>query len=226
MKAGGPERVAPPRGHPLPPDTMRRSVAIAALALVAAAAPRLVEARPGRVRSFLELRQDAVVRQGWDLSCGAAALGTILTYELGDRVTEKEIVDAMLRGADAARIRARGGFSLLDLKRYAVARGHAAAGYGDLDLPRLSALGVAIVPTLDKAGPHFMVFRGVVDGRVLLADPAYGNRTLPTPTFERIWSPRVAFVVRRGGAALPPGERNVATLVPPRVVREAIGVRP
>jgi predicted double-glycine peptidase len=208
---------------------MRRPSAIPALLAAAVAlAPRQVAAASrDHVRSFLELRRDRVVRQGWDLSCGAAALGTVLTYELGDPVGEPEIVKALLAGADAARIKARGGFSLLDLKRYAQARGHAAAGYGNLDLWSLAALGVAIVPTQGPAGPHFMVFRGIVDGRVLLADPAYGNRTLPRERFEAMWSPRVAFVVRASGTSLPPGDdRTLATLVPPRVVREAIGVRP
>ena len=43
------------------------------------------------VRSLLELRQDKIVMQEWDLSCGAAALTTLLRYQHGDTVTEKEV---------------------------------------------------------------------------------------------------------------------------------------
>lgn len=168
---------------------------------------------------MLELRQAGVVRQGWDLSCGAAALSTVLTHDVGDPVSEAEIVETLLHGADAARIRARGGFSLLDLKRYATARGHVAEGFGNLSLGNLAALGTAIIPTLEPAGPHFMVYRGVVDGRVVLADPAYGTRTLPVERFEAMWSPRVAFVVRPRGAAPPDAGPGAVPLVPPRVVR-------
>ena len=199
--------------------TLRLALALAALAPLAA------RALPP-VRSMVELRQAGVVRQGWDLSCGAAALSTVLTYDVGDPVPEPEIVRALLTGADAARIRARGGFSLLDLKRYAISRGHLAAGYGDLALENLAALGTAIVPTLEPAGPHFMVFRGVVDGRVVLADPAYGVRTLPAERFQAMWKPRVAFVVRRRGGAPPDPGPGAVPLVSPRVLRGAIGAVP
>lgn len=151
------------------------------------------------VRSIAERRQERVVRQGWDLSCGAAALGTILTYHLGDRVGEAEIVAAILRDADTERIRERGGFSLLDLKRFAVGRGHEVRGYKSLRLESLLAFAPAIVPTLGIGGPHFVVFHGVERGRAVVSDPAFGNRTVPLASFERAWTPRIAFVVRRPG---------------------------
>jgi predicted double-glycine peptidase len=206
--------------------TARRAIALAAALLTA---PVCASAARRPVRTMLELRQDGVVRQAWDLSCGAAALSTVLTYDLGDAVPERTIVDALLRGADADRIRRRGGFSLLDLKRFAVGRGYQASGFGNLDLTALERLGTAIVPTLDDAGPHFMVFRGVVRGRVVLADPAYGRRTMARDDFVEIWSPRVAFVVRRG--ARPGGPPAGATaLAPPRVappiLRGAVGGAP
>jgi predicted double-glycine peptidase len=66
-----------------------------------------------------------------------------------------------------------------------------------------------------------MVFRGIVKGRAVLADPAYGNRTMAPERFEAIWSPRVAFVVRRGeGAAPPDGAGRAAALVPDPVIRD------
>jgi len=35
------------------------------------------------VKSLLEMRRERVVVQEWDLSCGAAALATILHYQCG-----------------------------------------------------------------------------------------------------------------------------------------------
>jgi len=200
---------------------------LAALALLAVVA---AGGSPRPVRSMLELRQDGVVQQQWDLSCGAAALSTVLTRPVGDPVPESAIVAALLRGADADRIRARGGFSLLDLKRFATSRGHAAAGYGNLDLPALRAIGTAIVPTIDRAGPHFMVFRGVARGRAVLSDPAYGHRTMPLEEFARIWTPRIGFVVARAGSArvgvgpdLPDAAlARIVPLVQPRAVRSLV----
>lgn len=191
------------------------------LALLALAIPASPAAGPRRpVRSMVELRGDRVVRQGFDLSCGAAALSTLLTYEHGDPVSEAEVVAGLLRHADPRRIRLQGGFTLLDLKRYAAARGYRAAGYGGLDLASLSSLAPAIVPTLRNGQPHFMVFRGIVKGRAVLADPAYGNRTLAIGRFEGLWSPRVAFVVRRGAhAPAPGGAGRAAALVPEPVIR-------
>jgi predicted double-glycine peptidase len=196
------------------------AVACAALACAAA------DARPrGRmpVRSLAELRSDGVVRQTFDLSCGAAALGTVLT-EHGDPVSEPEVLAALARLTDPERVKAHGGFTLLDLKRYAVSRGYTAQGYGRLRLETLVPLAPAIVPTLVAGQPHFMVFRGIAGGRAVLADPAFGNRSMTVAQFEELWTPRIAFVVSRpraAGSAAPAPPRP--TVVPPEVVRGVLG---
>jgi uncharacterized protein len=43
------------------------------------------------VQSLLELRQQNVAIQNWDLSCGAAALTTLFRYQHGEDVTEREV---------------------------------------------------------------------------------------------------------------------------------------
>jgi uncharacterized protein len=178
------------------------------------------------VRSLQEIRHDRVARQKWDLSCGSAALSTLLTYDVGDPVGETEIIQTILQRADPVRIRARQGFSLLDLKRFAVSRGHDADGYGQLDMVHLARLAPAIVPTVIGGYNHFVVFRGVQDGHVLLADPAFGNRTMTIDRFEAIWPRHIAFVVRAKAderRPAPAGRGDLAVPQPP-VVREAIGV--
>ena len=175
------------------------------------------------VRSLQEIRHDRVVLQKWDLSCGSAALGTLLTFDLGDPVSEAEIIASILQRADPVKIRARQGFSLLDLKRYAVSRGHEADGYGKLDIKQLAQLAPAIVPTVIGGNDHFVVFRGVEDGHVLLADPGFGNRSMTVDQFESLWPRRIAFVVKPSGDKGAATPRPELTVVQPPAVRQAVG---
>ena len=48
------------------------------------------------------------------LSCGAAALATVLTYSLNDPVSEHEAAKGMLKMTEPLKVKYRGGFSLLD----------------------------------------------------------------------------------------------------------------
>ncbi len=149
------------------------------------------------VRSLAESRFHRVVMQRWDLSCGAAALATLLTYDLGDPVTERAVAEGMLGRTDPLKVRVQGGFSLLDLYEYAEARGYEPNGYGELSFEHLQELVPAILPVRLHGYDHFVVFRGTRRGRVVFADPAFGNRTMPIAEFERAWKQRVAFVVAR-----------------------------
>jgi len=177
----------------------------AAVAWAAAAACAAEPATGGKpVRSMAEVRNEQVVRQHWDLTCGAAAIATLLTYELGHPVSERDVVSAMLRRASPALVRARLGFSLLDLKIYAATRGFAAAGYGGMTLDDLDAAAPAIVPITWLGFRHFVVYRGRQGGRVLIADPSFGNRTLSEAAFKASWAGGVGFVVFDPGQPHPP----------------------
>src|SRR3954468_7245272 len=158
----------------------------------------------GPVRSLLEIRQANVIVQQWDVSCGAAALATLLTYHQGEPVSERAVAQAMLGKTDPLRVKVRGGFSLLDLKRYAEARGFQADGYTGMSLDDLVKLGPAIVPVVLDRYPHFVVFRARSGDRVLIADPAYGNRSVEVAVFEKAWQ-KIAFAVDRPGENKPPG---------------------
>lgn len=197
---------------------LRRNLAVAAGALVCVAVASHATAlggSPPTIKSMLEMRREGVVVQQWDLSCGAAALATLLNYQHDDPVTEREIASGLIaRGeylANPQIVRYRQGFSFLDLKRYVEARGYLGAGYGRLTLEQLEALAPAITPVDFNGYRHFVIFRGVRGNRVLLADPAYGNRTMPVRRFIREWIDdaalgRVAFIVRRADGAPAPGK--------------------
>jgi len=155
------------------------------------------------VRSLLEIRNQDVVHQQWDLSCGAATLATLLTYQHGDAVPEPQIAKAMLEHTSVEIVNQRGGFSLLDLKQYAEGRGYEAAGYSGLTVADLENFAPIIVPVSLSRIDHFVVFRGRVGDRVVLADPAFGNRTMRLDRFDRVWQNKVGFVVNRGGGGSP-----------------------
>jgi uncharacterized protein len=178
------------------------------------------------VRSLLEIRQANVVVQQWDLSCGAAALATVLRYQHGEAVQEKQIAEFMLRRTSPLAVKVKGGFSLLDLKRYVESRGFQGTGYLKLTLSDLEKLGPTIVPVNLGDFNHFVVFRGVVGGRVLLADPAFGNRSTDVQTFEKSWLKNIGFVVGRRDGRIPPNQLKVQLsdfiYVPSATLRHAV----
>jgi uncharacterized protein len=145
------------------------------------------------VNSLLEMRHENVVIQKWDLSCGAAALATLLRYQLADSVSEREVAKGLISRAEyIARpelVRIREGFSMLDLKRYVETRGYKGEGYGKLEFEDLIERAPIIVPIKSHGYNHFVVFRGARGNRVLLADPAWGNRTMSTERFMRSCRP-------------------------------------
>ncbi len=166
------------------------------LALVLATGSVAAEPKASAVRSLLEMRHENVVIQQWDTSCGAAAVATLLTYQLKAPTSERQAALGMLRRTDPLRVRYRGGFSLLDMKRYAQQRGFEASGYAELTLDHLIAMAPLIVPVRLEGYDHFVVFRGVEAGAAVLADPAFGNRTVPLTRFERAWSGRLGFMIQ------------------------------
>ena len=181
---------------------LRRQVIAVLFSLSSVACASVEHGQP--VVSLLEMRQSRVVVQQWDLSCGAAALATVLTYQHGDAVDEREIARGMLRLTDPLRVQVRGGFSLLDLKRYVESRGYSGSGYTSLTLDDLVKLAPVLVPVSFRGYNHFVVFKGVAGERVFLADPGFGNRTVELEQFHTAWLQSIGFVVRRkDGVALP-----------------------
>jgi uncharacterized protein len=172
-----------------------------------------IPAKPRPVRSLIEMRHENVVIQSWDLSCGAAALATLLRSEFGDNVTEKEIAHGLMRRSEYIEhpeiVQVREGFSLLDLKRYVQTRGFKGKGLGQLDFNDLIENAPIMVPVNALGYNHFVVFRGIKGNRVLLADPAWGNRTMTIEKFQRMWLDygeqmgHVGFVVERADGRPP-----------------------
>lgn len=147
-----------------------------------------------RVTSLKEARFSTTVPQQYDFSCGSAAAATLLTHQYGHPVSEVEVFMQMYEHGDQAKIR-KDGFSLLDMRRYLGSKGFEADGF-ELPLEKLEEEGVpAIVLLNDRGYRHFVVVKGLRNGRVLLGDPARGTRAMPRSRFEALWDNRVLFVV-------------------------------
>jgi predicted double-glycine peptidase len=190
---------------------MQRKGLVLVAASVATLLPEATLAEP--VRSLLEMRQERTVVQEWDLSCGAAALATLLNYQHGDPVTEREIAigligrDRYLQNPNL--IRAQNGFSLLDLKRYVDERGYEGIGFGGLDFEDLDKYAPIMVPISRVGYDHFVIYRGRMGNRVLLSDPAFGTVTMTVRKFQRAWLDlgdlgRVGFIVAGRNGPVPP----------------------
>ena len=143
------------------------------------------------VSSLLEMRQRHVIIQEWDLSCGAAALSTLLNFQHNLDVTEKYVATTMIGRKEYVDnpqlLQIKQGFSLLDLKRFVDNHGLVGNGYGSLVYDNLLDIAPVIVPVNLDGYNHFVIFRGAAANRVLLADPAWGNRTLSKEKFLQSW---------------------------------------
>jgi uncharacterized protein len=140
-------------------------------------------------RSFKDLRDEHIVKQAFDYSCGAAALATLLTYGLDDPMSEQEVIGEMLKALEAEdeALRKKEGFSLLDMQRVVQARGYKAQGFRIAPEFLDKLQGPVIVFIRPRGYEHFAVLRGVRGQTAYLADPSRGNRREPMYAFLDMW---------------------------------------
>ena len=147
------------------------------------------------VKPQSEVKHRGIVKQEYDYSCGAAVLATLFTYYFGEEVDERSVIRDLFKVGDVKKIKERQGFSMLDLKRYAVMKGYRAVGYR-ATVEDLVRLGLPAIVAIDFGNyKHFVIFKGVYNGRVLLADPALGNTVVSVDEFRRMWVRRIALVI-------------------------------
>ena len=175
----------------------------------ATAAPRY-SLRSGWIRSqqplqsWKSLRDQNVVIQKYDYSCGAGALATLLRYYFGDHVGEEEILLKILAPMTREEVldREKNGLSLLDLKHCAERLGYQAVGV-KLDWANLKQLKGPILIHMESQGyKHFAVLKGIRGDRIYLADPSRGNVRMSVFRFAREWS-GFALVLGKKGFGLP-----------------------
>jgi len=134
------------------------------------------------VRNWRYLRDDRIVKQQFDYSCGASSIATILKEFYKQDVTEKMILDAMALGGLRA--------SFADMANVLPQFGFRAVAYST-SFPQLTKLKIPVVVYLKyRAQDHFSVLRGLDSNTVWLADPSLGNRFFSRQQFTDMWETR------------------------------------
>ena len=138
------------------------------------------------MRSWDEMRNEGVVRQDLDTSCGAASLATILNYFYGIRVSELDLIDVLSANGS------KGAASFAELAQAAEDYGMKGIGYA-LGFERLKELRIPAIVYIkyQQTENHFSVLRGINEnGVVWLGDPAWGNRRFTRNQFLSMWETR------------------------------------
>lgn len=134
------------------------------------------------VRSWKSLRDDRIVKQDLDHSCGAASLATLLGQFYGKHLSEETLLRAMDKGDDRA--------SFDDMAKALPRFGFKAQGFA-ANWEQLAQLRVPVIVYLKyRKDDHFSVLRGIDANTVWLADPSQGNRTFSKEQFLEMWLTR------------------------------------
>jgi hypothetical protein len=158
-----------------------------------------------RNRSWREIRQQNIVMQGFDYSCGAATLATLLRYFWRDNVNEETVLNKINEFLTSAELKDRmeNGLSIADLKRAAVEMGYLSE-VGKITFSELIQSKVPLIVAIKADGyDHFVVVRGVFGNNVYLADPMRGNIRVRTSLFQTQWQKNAVLVVLKANVDPP-----------------------
>lgn len=135
-------------------------------------------------------RWRSISPQTSEVTCGPAALSSLLNNYFGESTTEDEL--ARLSGTYE-----QGSTSLLGLRDACVAKGYEAQGY-KLTIRQLKELldtrRVPVIVHLKEPTLHYVLVTGYVDNNLLVFDPACGNLSMPEEDFTRRWSSKALLV--------------------------------
>lgn len=156
------------------------------------------------VRPLSEMEGDHFIKQSFDYSCGSAALAILLNFYLGEKFTEKQVIQGLLQYGDSELIAQRRAFSLLDMKKFVNVLGYQGVGY-KADIEDLKTMDKpCLVPIKIFDYRHFAVLKGVHKGHVFLTDPWRGDISFTIEEFGEMWYENVIFVIepQEGGRVL------------------------
>ena len=183
------------------------------------------------VKSLKDIREENVVKQSFDYSCGPASLATLLSFYFQDDISEEEIIKSLVLASDLKKLRQRKGFSLLDLKNFAKYKGYDVIGYR-MDFEFLTNLDKPVlIPVNITDYAHFVIFRGAKGGRVFLADPSMGNMTMKIDRFLKVWQDGGGLVLAKSdvvvneNSPLQLSEEEKAIFSDPTMVKRLLGIR-
>ncbi|HOO47025.1 MAG TPA: C39 family peptidase [Deltaproteobacteria bacterium] len=161
--------------------------------------PGMELAQKYQVKTFTQFKDENIVKQEYDYSCGSAALATLLNYHLGENLNEQQVIQGLMRYGDTQLIEQRRAFSLLDMKRFVGVLGYNGNGY-KADLNDLTGLeSPCIIPIEFWGYKHFVVYRGTYGDHIFFADPYMGNLSFTISEFETMWYQNILFLITPDG---------------------------
>ncbi len=135
-----------------------------------------------KVKTWKDLRDEKIVKQDKDYSCGAASMATLLNEFYNQSFTEIELLKAMDKGDGRA--------SFDDMAKALPQFGFRSVGYA-LSFEQLSKLKIPTIVYLKyRKDDHFSVLRSISNSTVWLSDPSLGNRTYSKEQFLDMWDTR------------------------------------
>ena len=137
------------------------------------------------VFSWVDDRDDRITKQGFDYSCGASSLATILKEYYGLDVVEADIIDVYAKISPDIR---EASFDIM-------AKSLTSFGFKGIGVAttweQLTKLEIpVIVYVKQRKQDHFTVIRGIDEKTVQLADSIRGNITMTRGQFKSIWEKR------------------------------------
>lgn len=137
--------------------------------------------RSRSAKTWVDRRDQGLLKQTFDASCGAASLVNILNNYYGLKLNEFEVLASMR--LDRPRV-----YSLKDLGNAVVAAGFKPIFFST-NYDTLAKLKIPVIlhtETLD--GGHFSVLRNIDKNYVWLNDPAWGNVRYTKAQFLKVWA--------------------------------------
>ncbi len=148
------------------------------------------------IKSWIEFKNENLTRQNYDYSCGSASLSTILKYYYDQNISEKDILDEVLksRGFDSKDKKkfedSDMSLSFFDLAEFSKKKGFKAVGLA-LDMKALSKLKAPVILFVKiRKDEHFTIFKNMDKNYVYLADPSFGNIKVKISKFKEMFYQR------------------------------------
>lgn len=149
------------------------------------------------VKSWIEFKNEHLIRQNYDYSCGSAALATLLNHYYDANVSEQMILASVFEAKGVTKEAStlenqegNNGLSFYDLSQYASSLGFKAIGIA-LGMEELKKLQIPVIVFVKiRKQEHFTVLKKMDERYAYLADPSFGNIRVSYSKFEEMFFQR------------------------------------
>lgn len=164
------------------------------------------------LKTWDDMQWQGIIRQGLDISCGAAALLTLMNQDLAlneqafdesDEVAVTSLLLGKRLNEASAEKNSNIGFSMLDLSKQAESMGFKSrlVTFEQEALADFVRVGRPALVYVETEGfKHYIVVTSIDSGIVSVSDPSTGRLKLSARRFAAMWRGQTALYVFRGDA--------------------------